>query len=82
MRKSFHSTMHKLSVPRTPYAWLHSLAGLCSYSKLFKMNSSSHQLVPEFLQMTVLNFVVGETIFTEGGHYSPVNNVRRGHCIL
>ena len=27
--KSFRSTMHKSSVPRTPYAWLRSLAGLC-----------------------------------------------------
>ena len=26
--------------------------------------------------MTVLNLVLGGTIFTEGGHYSPVNNVR------
>jgi len=29
--------------------------------------------------MTVLNLVLGGTIFTEGGHYSPVNNVRGGH---
>ena len=40
------------------------------------MNSSSSLLVPEFLQMTVLNLVLRGTIFTEGGHYSPVNNVR------
>ena len=26
--------------------------------------------------MTVLNLVLGGTIFTEEGHYSPVNNVR------
>ena len=39
------------------------------------MNSSSHLLVPESLQMTV---VLLETIFTEGGHYSPVNNVWGG----
>ena len=26
--------------------------------------------------MTVLNLVLGGTIFTEGGHDSPVNNVR------
>ena len=67
--------MHKSSVPRTPYAWLHSLAGLCGlcgHSKLFKMNSSSHLLVAEFPQMTVLNLVLGGTIFTEGGHYSLV----------
>ena len=32
------------------------------------MNLSSHLLVPEFPQMTVLNLVVGGTIFTEGGH--------------
>ena len=40
------------------------------------MNSSSYLLMPEFPQMTVLNLVLGGTIFTEGGHYSPVNNVR------
>ena len=42
------------------------------------MNSSSSLLVPEFLQMTVLNLVLGGTIFTEGGHYSLVNNVLGG----
>ena len=42
------------------------------------MNSSSYLLVHESLQMTVLNLVLGETIFTEGGHYSPVNNVLGG----
>ena len=40
------------------------------------MDSSSHLLVHESPQMTVLNLVLGGTIFTEGGHYSPVNNVR------
>ena len=53
----------------------------------FKMNSSSHLLVPESPQMTVFNLLLGGTIFTEGGHYSPVNNVRGdhfwgGHCTL
>ena len=33
-------------------------------------------------QMTVLNFVLGGTIFTEGGHYSPVNNVLGGQYSL
>ena len=42
------------------------------------MNSSSSLLVPEFLQMTVLSLVLGGTIFTKGGHYSPVNNVLGG----
>ena len=46
------------------------------------MNSSSSLLVPEFLQMTVLNLVLGGTIFTEGGHYSPVNNVLGGQYSL
>ena len=32
-------------------------------------------IVPELTQMTVLNLVLGRIIFTEGGHYSPVNNV-------
>ena len=43
------------------------------------------QLVPESPQMTVLNFVLGGgggTIFTEGGHYSPVNNVLGGQYSL
>ena len=40
------------------------------------MNSSSYLIVHEFPQITVLNLVLGGTIFTEGGHYSPVNNVR------
>ena len=74
-----NSTMHKSSMPRTPYACLYSLAalcGLCGHSKLLKMNLSSHLLVPESPQMTVLNLVLGETIFTEGGHYSLLNNVR------
>ena len=31
--------------------------------------------MPEFPQMTVLNLVLGGTIFTKGGHSSPVNNV-------
>ena len=34
---------------------------------------------PEFPQMTVLNLVLGGTIFTKGGYYSLVNNVLRGH---
>ena len=38
--------------------------------------NSSYLLVHESPQMTVLNLVLGGTIFTEGGHYSPVNNVR------
>ena len=42
------------------------------------MNSSSHLLVHESPQMTVLNLDLGGTIFTEGGHYSPVNNVLGG----
>ena len=46
------------------------------------MNSSSHLLVHEFPQMTVLNLVLGGTIFTEGGHYSPVNNVLGGQYSL
>ena len=46
------------------------------------MNSSSHLLVPEFPQMTVLNLVLGGTIFTKGGHSSPVNNVLGGHYSL
>ena len=46
------------------------------------MNMSSSLLVPEFLQMTVLNLVLGGTIFTEGGHYSPVNNVLGGQYSL
>ena len=33
------------------------------------MNSSSHILVAESPQMTVLNLVLGGTIFTEGGHF-------------
>ena len=77
--------MHKSSMPRTPYAWLHSLAGLCGlcgHSKLLKMNSFSHLLVPEFPQMTVLNLVLGGTIFTEGGHYWLVNNVLGGQYSL
>ena len=37
--------------------------------KLLKMNPSSHLLVAEFPQMTVLNLVLGGTIFTEGGHF-------------
>ena len=40
------------------------------------MNSSSYLLVHESPQITVLNLVLRGTIFTEGGHYSPVNNVR------
>ena len=32
--------------------------------------------------MTVLNLVLGGTIFTEGGHYSPVNNVLGGQYSL
>ena len=51
-------------------------------STCFKMNSSSHLLVPESPQMTVLNIVLGGTIFTEGGHYSPVNNVLGGQYSL
>ena len=31
--------------------------------------------MPESPQMTVLNLVLGGTIFTEGGHYSPVNKI-------
>ena len=27
-------------------------------------------------QITIFNLVLRGTIFTEGGHYSPVNNVR------
>ena len=46
------------------------------------MNSSSHLLVSEFPQMTVLNLVLGGTIFTEGGHYSPVNYVLGGQYSL
>ena len=40
------------------------------------MNLSSYLLVHESPQMTVLKLVLGGTIFTEGGHYSPVNNVQ------
>ena len=40
------------------------------------MNLSSYLLVPESPQMKVLNLVLGGITFTEGGHYSPVNNVR------
>ena len=50
--------------------------------KLLKMNLSSHLLVPEPPQMSVLNPVLWETIFTEGGHYSPVNNVLGGQYSL
>ena len=32
--------------------------------------------------MTVLNLALGRTIFTEGGHYSPVNNVLGGQYSL
>ena len=39
-------------------------------------------IVPESPQMTVLNFVLGGTIFTEGGHYSLVNNVLGGQYSL
>ena len=46
------------------------------------MNLSFHLLVPEFLQMTVLNLVLGGKIFTEGGHYSPVNSVLVGQHSL
>ena len=46
------------------------------------MNSSSYLLVHETPQMTVLNLVLGGTIFTEGGHYSPVNNVLGGQYSL
>ena len=55
------------------------------------MNSSSHLLVPESPQMTVLNLVLGGTLFTGenilGGQCSLVNNVRwdifgGGHCTL
>ena len=42
------------------------------------MNSSSHLLVHESSQMIVLNIDLGGPIFTEGGHYSPVNNVLGG----
>ena len=42
----------------------------------FKMNSSSHLLVPESF------LLLGGTIFTEGGHYSPVNNVLGGQYSL
>ena len=45
----------------------------------FKMNLSSQ---PESPLMTVLNLVLGGTIFTEGGHYSPVNNVLGGQYSL
>ena len=48
----------------------------------FKMNSSSHLLVPESPQMTIFNLVLGGTIFTEVGHYSPVNNVLGGQYSL
>ena len=34
--------------------------------------------MPESPQMTLLNLVLGGAIFTEGGHYSPVNNVGGG----
>ena len=40
------------------------------------MNLSSYLLVHESPQMTVLKLVLGGTIFTEGGYYSPVNNVQ------
>ena len=40
------------------------------------MNLSSYLLVHESPQMTVLKLVLGGTIFTKGGHYSPVNNVQ------
>ena len=51
------------------------------------MNLSSYLLVPESPRMKVLNLVLGGTTFTEGGHYSPVNNVRGdifggGNCTL
>ena len=60
MRKSFQERVACVACEATP-----------NYSKW----SSSHLLVPEFPQMTVPIFVLGETIFTEGGHYSLVNNV-------
>ena len=43
-----------------------------NYSKLTRLPT---YVVPEIPQMTVLNLVLEGTIFTEGGHYSPVNNV-------
>ena len=46
------------------------------------MNLSSYPLVPESPQMKVLNLVLGGTTFTEGGHYSPVNNVLGGQYSL
>ena len=32
--------------------------------------------------MTVLNLFLGGTIFIEGGHYSPVNNILGGQYSL
>ena len=46
------------------------------------MNLSSYLLVPESPQMKVLNLVLGGTTFTEGGHYSPVNDVLGGQYSL
>ena len=43
------------------------------------MNLSSYLLVPKSPRMKVLNLVLGGKTFTEGGHYSPVNNVLGGH---
>ena len=48
----------------------------------FPVNAFCHLLVPEYPQMTVLNLVLGGTIFTVGGNYSPVNNVLGGQYSL